>query len=592
MDLIEPPSTPTRKRRNSGLLTCGGAESMGSPRSPPRSRQSMSPQHSHIKTRINNSSSILGSLDTQTFEAPPPYYSPSTHSDRFIPNRSSIDFDFCNSTLVKFADENSNNELGGSQKSISPQRDSTTLKHNNILVQTNQHMQTKRLIDCFDGTGKSTLIGISNSSTVLGTSSNGNGNILSSNNISSSSSSIVDAPFLSVGLTSSRDDGFSRLHHAEEEDDKRELSNGGILASPTRNSTRTIPSGPSRILDAPELMDDYYLNLLSWGRNNVIAVALQASVYLWHAVDGRVDNLFTLQSENYVTSVSWCNERDNVLAVGLSNSTIEIWDTLSLRRVRELDGHTARVSALAWHGSSAHCLSSGGRDSVILNHDLRIADAGRITSRYSGHLQEVCGLAWSQCGGTLASGGNENKLCIWDSAMGRTASSDGRHSPRFVIEQHTAAVKALAWCPWSRHTLASGGGTADRTIRIWNASNGSQLKCVDTGSQVCALQWSTSEKELVSSHGFSDNQLILWKYPSLSKIKEFRGHTSRVLHLARSPDGRTVCSASADESIRFWDLFDGRGSNGGLGLGSPKGRSGGGLYSPKGPFPSFGNDLR
>ena len=61
-------------------------------------------------------------------------------------------------------------------------------------------------------------------------------------------------------------------------------------------------------------------------------------------------------------------------------------------------------------------------------------------------------------------------------------------------------------------------GTADRTIRTWNTALGTNLKCVDTNSQVCALQWSDSTKELVSSHGFSDNQLILWNYPTMTKV--------------------------------------------------------------------------
>ena len=33
------------------------------------------------------------------------------------------------------------------------------------------------------------------------------------------------------------------------------------------------------------------------------------------------------------------------------------------------------------------------------------------------------------------------------------------------------------------------------------------------------------------------------------------GHTSRVLHLSQSPDGTTVCSAAADETLRFWKCF-------------------------------------
>ena len=62
-------------------------------------------------------------------------------------------------------------------------------------------------------------------------------------------------------------------------------------------------------------------------------------------------------------------------------------------------------------------------------------------------------------------------------------------------------------------------------------------------------------QELVSSHGFSHNQLTLWKYPSMVKMAELTGHTSRVLHLAQSPDGETVVSGAADETLRFWKVF-------------------------------------
>ena len=48
-----------------------------------------------------------------------------------------------------------------------------------------------------------------------------------------------------------------------------------------RRYSRYVPQAPERILDAPELLDDYYLNLLDWGKNNVLAVALGDSIYLW-----------------------------------------------------------------------------------------------------------------------------------------------------------------------------------------------------------------------------------------------------------------------------------------------------------------------
>jgi cell division cycle protein 20 (cofactor of APC complex) len=76
-----------------------------------------------------------------------------------------------------------------------------------------------------------------------------------------------------------------------------------------------------------------------------------------------------------------------------------------------------------------------------------------------------------------------------------------------------------------------------------------------TDSQVCALQWNPFDKEILSSHGFVNNQLCIWKYPSMKKVAELRGHSNRVLHLALSPDGTTVASAAADETLRFWKVF-------------------------------------
>lgn len=71
-------------------------------------------------------------------------------------------------------------------------------------------------------------------------------------------------------------------------------------------------------------------------------------------------------------------------------------------------------------------------------------------------------------GKQLASGGNDNKVIVWDAA--KFSSNEGS-VPRFVNTQHRAAVKALAWSPHRRNLLVSGGGTTDQTIRFWNTSS-------------------------------------------------------------------------------------------------------------------------
>ena len=317
----------------------------------------------------------------------------------------------------------------------------------------------------------------------------------------------------------------------------------------TKLASRQIPSVPSRILDAPDLMDDYYLNLLSWSDTNILAVALANTVYLWNAQSGEIQELCTFEggADAHISSVAWVQEGGAHLAVGTSNGETQLWDVQACKQLRSMDGHTDRIGAMAWN---RHILTSGSRDTNIINHDVRIAKHKVATM--SAHSQEVCGLSWSTDGEVLASGGNDNLLCLWDAS---TASSSNIQAPRFQMTDHQAAVKALAWSPHERHLLATGGGTADRCIKFWNSQTGALLNSIDTGSQVCALKWNPFEKEILSSHGFARNQLCLWKYPSMAKIKELEGHTSRVLHMACSPDGGTVVSAAGDETLRFWDVF-------------------------------------
>ena len=311
---------------------------------------------------------------------------------------------------------------------------------------------------------------------------------------------------------------------------------------------RHIASAPTRILDAPDLLDDYYLNLMSWSSSNVLAIALSQTLYLWDASTANIKELMSVEAEDdYICSVSWIQEGGSHIAVGTASNAVQLWDVQAGKQVRSMDGHSSRVGALAWNN---HLLTSGSRDTTIINHDIRVQN--HIVGRMTQHSQEVCGLAWSPDGSYLASGANDNSLCIYDAANTQSLTNS---TPKYVLNEHQAAVKALAWSPHERNLLATGGGTADRTIKFWNAASGSLLNSIDTGSQVCALQWSPFEKEILSSHGYTENQLCLWKYPTMTKVKELKGHTSRVLHMATSPDGSLVCSGAADETLRFWNVF-------------------------------------
>jgi cell division cycle 20-like protein 1, cofactor of APC complex len=361
-----------------------------------------------------------------------------------------------------------------------------------------------------------------------------------------------------------------------------------MLLSP-RKTPRAVSKVPYKVLDAPELQDDFYLNLVDWGSGDILAVGLGHSVYLWNRATGQVNQLCQLEGDT-VTSVSWI-QRGSHLAIGTTKGLLLIYDTVAERRLRTMTGHSARISSLAWN---AHILSTGSRDRTILHRDVRLP--AQYLRRLTGHKQEVCGLKWNPDTEQLASGGNDNKIFVWDKMEERWLHRWGEQEGG-----HKAAVKAIAWSPHQRGLLASGGGTADRCIKFWNtighAQNSSTLNTTitgrptesaslglgltgsspivepfsptqaqqtsnphlirshDTGSQVCNLLFSTLTSELVSTHGYSQHAINIWKYPSMNQVVSLTGHTFRVLYLSMSPDGAVIVTGAGDETLRFWDVF-------------------------------------
>lgn len=74
-----------------------------------------------------------------------------------------------------------------------------------------------------------------------------------------------------------------------------------------------------------------------------------------------------------------------------------------------MEGHQGRVCSSSWNGN---LVATGSKDKTILVRDIRAHND--YYQKLEGHKQEVCGLKWSMHDeNQLASGGNDNKLFIW-----------------------------------------------------------------------------------------------------------------------------------------------------------------------------------
>ena len=335
---------------------------------------------------------------------------------------------------------------------------------------------------------------------------------------------------------------------------------------------RAISGRPVTILDCPSLVDDYYTHPLSWNKNNVLAVALGTSVYVMNDFTRAVHEIkgagitprdrTGAGSSNHVRSVNWCtmDGLTHLLAVGTSADSVRVYDTNTNQLVVDTyllpDPEASPVRALCWN-DSRQWLTAGDVSGTVANLDLR---SGLLIgmARPRSAPSSVCNLAWNAGGTCLASGRNDNTIHLWDASMMCSAETGG--GPRLVLEAHAAAVKGLAWCPHRSDVLASGGGSADGCIKLWNACSGSLLNSVSTGSQVSSLVWGRHHEELYSSHGYSDtdstlmNTVVAWSYAKMERIETLRSHKARILSMGMSPDGTKLASISADETLCVWKI--------------------------------------
>lgn len=140
----------------------------------------------------------------------------------------------------------------------------------------------------------------------------------------------------------------------------------------------------------------------------------------------------------------------NILAVGTSNGRIYLWDPLTAKELRRLDGHTNHVYSVAF-SPDGKTLASGGQDYTFRLWDVA---TGNLVHWLTGHRGQVNGVAFSPDGRWIASAGQDKTVRLWEVASGTEAAR---------YEGHQDAVRPILFAPNSR-ILAS--GSFDRTAAL------------------------------------------------------------------------------------------------------------------------------
>lgn len=267
-----------------------------------------------------------------------------------------------------------------------------------------------------------------------------------------------------------------------------------------------------------------------------------------------------------------------------------------------------------------------------------------LMAKITVHSQQICGLSWAPDGEYFATGANDNGCCLFDvadilkrpnairdsfgheleSVQGFLSeleiesdsndsltfeSSSNSHSGNFdLISEpgqrsddnqdeilyisegrqkhkwiHSAAVKAIAFCPWQRGLIATGGGSNDRAIHFYHTFSGACLATIDVQAQVTSLIWSTSRREIAVTFGYAQPEhpyrIAVFSWPECKQILAIPwtggqrallaisypggpNKTSRKAGEGQTWGSRTVeegciVVACSDQSVKFHEVWSG-----------------------------------
>ncbi|MHC4178494.1 MAG: WD40 domain-containing protein [Planctomycetota bacterium] len=257
-------------------------------------------------------------------------------------------------------------------------------------------------------------------------------------------------------------------------------------------------------------------------------------------------------------------------------------------------GHRSQVPSLSF-SPDGRLLASAGQDCALRLWDVA---TGQLAAELRGHTRPMMCVAFSPDGKRLASGGGDRTIRIWDAATGKqlvsqrlaTTDEDGPDGDVWSISwspdgREIAAAVRLASATIRdgrtgeeirrlplRHMRSVGYssdgtrlalGGMDGTVHIWGTAEWKPLRALGQStplgrahsSPVVFVGWSLDGRQVATAA--EHRELKIWNVESGREVLAMHGHTAEIRSAAWSRDSRYLASASDDGTVLLWDTATG-----------------------------------
>ncbi len=194
---------------------------------------------------------------------------------------------------------------------------------------------------------------------------------------------------------------------------------------------------------------------------------------------------------------------NNYLAIGASNSKMNLYSLPGGTLVKSVTAHTGYVITVAYSADGS-LLASGGSDNKA---KIWTAD-GTLKFTLTGHSDDVSSVKFSPDNAFLITGGYDGKIRIWKTADGSLVRT---------INAHSTQIKQLDISPNGTMIVSA---SSDQSCKIWNFNTGSLISTFGNGNSgiVWTVAWSPEGNKIVT--GNSSGDVILWDASGISGVRE------------------------------------------------------------------------
>lgn len=261
------------------------------------------------------------------------------------------------------------------------------------------------------------------------------------------------------------------------------------------------------------------------------------TIQIWDVITGDLVSTFKGELNQGVNTIFNPNSK-TVALIGNNGKSIHLWNLIT-EDFKELNGHTDEVQRITF-SPDGKTLASGGKDEVIRLWDV---ESGELKHTFAGHALSIDFLKYPYDGNMIVSKGGDNNICVWNASSGELLNiisdvEDGATNLDFANDGETLV------------TANSKG-----LIKTWNIITGRKLNEFKWNSQIEFVQFSPDLRTIAAYDDKGSTLLFSSNGLELNHTFKMIGRES-INDLAFSPDGRMI-AASNGFQINFWNVESG-----------------------------------